>query len=315
MIGNLLNRKYKDTLFTMYFGKEYKGNALALYNALNHSNYSDLDALSITTIDSVIMLGYKNDLSFVIDGVLSIIEQQSTINPNMPLRGLIYFAMLYNQMLEDRGGLYSSKLIPLPTPQYTVLYNGTRSSQEKYVMRLSDAFIRKDIAPDLECTATVYNINQGNNETFLESCRPLNDYSRFVEKYRHYKGIYPSAEDAIRVTIRECIAENIMADFLKDHHEEIICMCIEEFDAEKYIDVLVSENIEKGIEIGIEKGMEKGREIGVTEGMEKGIMKMLAPMAAALKGNGISVENGLDSLRKAYPSVPEEELRSVWNLA
>ena len=34
----------------------------------------------------------KNDLSFIIDSRLSLFEHQSTYNPNMPLRGFLYFS-------------------------------------------------------------------------------------------------------------------------------------------------------------------------------------------------------------------------------
>lgn len=53
-------------------------------------------------------------------------EQQSTLNPNMPLRGLMYFGNLYDSYIESNGlNIYGKKLIKIPTPQYYVLYNGT----------------------------------------------------------------------------------------------------------------------------------------------------------------------------------------------
>ena len=37
----------------------------------------------------------KNDKSFIISSTLNLYEYQSTFNLNMPIRGLMYFARLY----------------------------------------------------------------------------------------------------------------------------------------------------------------------------------------------------------------------------
>lgn len=63
-----LNRKYKDRLFRIIFRE--KTALLQLYNALNNSHYTNPDDLTITTIDDVVYMGMKNDLSFIIDDVL-----------------------------------------------------------------------------------------------------------------------------------------------------------------------------------------------------------------------------------------------------
>ncbi len=93
-----VNRKYKDRLFRLRFGTEaYKEDMLSLYNALNKTAYTDVEDLSITTIEDAIYICMKNDVSLLLDGNLSLWEQQSTLNPNMPLRGLMYFGNLYSR--------------------------------------------------------------------------------------------------------------------------------------------------------------------------------------------------------------------------
>ena len=87
------NRRYKDRLFRSVFGE--KEDLLSLYNAMNHSNYEDPEELEITTIDDVLYMGMKNDVSFLLDGRMGLFEHQSTFNPNMPMRGLFYFARMY----------------------------------------------------------------------------------------------------------------------------------------------------------------------------------------------------------------------------
>ena len=93
-----LNRKYKDRLFRFIFSD--KGNLLQLYNAINDSHYNNPDDLVITTIDDVVYMGMKNDLSFIIDDIMSLYEHQSTHSPNLPLRGLFYFSAMYRNYIE-----------------------------------------------------------------------------------------------------------------------------------------------------------------------------------------------------------------------
>ncbi|MCL2520082.1 MAG: Rpn family recombination-promoting nuclease/putative transposase [Spirochaetaceae bacterium] len=63
-----------------------------------------------------------NDISFEVDGKLVVlIEHQSTINDNMPIRLLLYIARLYEKMLGDSDNIYKVKRIPLPRPQRQTL--------------------------------------------------------------------------------------------------------------------------------------------------------------------------------------------------
>lgn len=136
------NRCYKDSLFRLLFGREEnKQNLLDLYNALNDSDYTNKDDLIINTIDDVIYMKMKNDVSFILDSQMVLLEHQSTYNPNMPLRGLLYFARLYEGIVNISKNIYYPRLIKIPTPQYIVLYNGTdRKIGNKKVLKLSDAF-------------------------------------------------------------------------------------------------------------------------------------------------------------------------------
>lgn len=85
-------RTYQDTLFKAIFGREeHKGWLLSLYNALNDTDYTNPDDLELNTIEDIIYVTMKNDISFLLDSQLNLYEQQSSFNPNMPLRGLMYF--------------------------------------------------------------------------------------------------------------------------------------------------------------------------------------------------------------------------------
>lgn len=161
--GIAANREYKDRLFTFIFGKEEnRPYLLQLYNALNGTSYTDPSELEITTLQDVIYIRQKNDISFLLDSELSLYEQQSSYNPNMPLRGLMYFSALYRQFLSRQGtDLYSSSLVKIPSPRYVVFYNGLRELPDVSKLRLSDAFEIPNESGEFEWTATVYNVNAG----------------------------------------------------------------------------------------------------------------------------------------------------------
>lgn len=84
-----INREHKDRLFRLLFGDESnKKNILSLYNALNNTTYTNVDDFEITTLEDAIYMHMKNDVSILIDSYLTLWEQQSTFNPNMPVRGI-----------------------------------------------------------------------------------------------------------------------------------------------------------------------------------------------------------------------------------
>lgn len=81
------NIRFKDRLFRIIFGaEENKKHLISLYNTLNGTDYGEDEAVEITTLDDAIYIRMKNDISFIIASDLSLYEQQSTFNPNMPLR-------------------------------------------------------------------------------------------------------------------------------------------------------------------------------------------------------------------------------------
>ena len=78
--------EYRDRLFKAIFGRDTpqsKKWRLELYNALNNSNYTDPDALELNTIENVIYLTMRNNISFLVDSQMTLYEQQSTYNPNI----------------------------------------------------------------------------------------------------------------------------------------------------------------------------------------------------------------------------------------
>ena len=247
-----VNKRYKDTIFRKLFG-ENKANALSLYNAINGTNYTEDSDFEYTTLDDVVYMGMKNDISFVVGTSLSLYEHQSTYNPNMPLRGFLYFADLYRKMIQGDERLYSSTLLQIPNPKYIVFYNGTDRKIAGGVqkLRLSDAFETTDTSGEYEWTATLININVGANEDLFQKCKPLKDYSVLVQRVRDNLKASLSLEEAMKKSVDDCIRDDILKDFLEQYGKEVTGMCLTEFDEEKFRQMMIEEGIEKGREEGI----------------------------------------------------------------
>lgn len=226
------NREYKDRLFTFIFGNtENKEWTLSLYNAINGSDYRNPDDINLNTIDNVVYMGMKNDVSFLIGDTMNLYEQQSTFNPNMPMRFLIYAGMLYSKYIEGDNGYYrfSNCQQKAPTPKCICFYNGTDNKQDRIILSLSDTF-EKNSEPDIEVKVTMININYGHNKDLLNACKPLNEYAWFVDKVRTNKKTMNIFDDAIDEALNEMPDDFLIKPFLMANKAEVKHMCITEYD-------------------------------------------------------------------------------------
>ena len=69
-----------------------------------------------------------------------LIEHQSTLSDNLPLRDLLYVSTLFKRMIDSKR-LYRKKALMIPRPQFIVLYNGPTDMPEYQELRLSDAYL------------------------------------------------------------------------------------------------------------------------------------------------------------------------------
>ena len=253
-----VQRNYKDSIFRMLF--KDKENLLSLYNALNKTDYTDVDDLEITTLENAVYMHYKNDVSFVFDYELMLYEHQSTVNPNMPLRDLLYVTSILQKRISSEN-LYISKRVMIPSPRFVIFYNGVNSQPERQTLRLSDSYDKKQRQPELELTVTVYNINRGYNDEIMEACKTLREYAMYVEQVRTYAKQMPLA-GAVEKAVDYCIDAGILSEFLRKNRAEVIMLSIFEYDEEAHHKLLYKE----GVEDGIEQGMEHGRKLGLEQG-------------------------------------------------
>ncbi len=184
-------------------------------------------------MEDVIYMRMKNDISFILDYQLNLFEHQSSDNPNMPLRGFLYFARQYEKyVIENECNIFGRKRIPLPTPQYVVFYNGDTWNGERKIVKLSDSFTDKRVKGCMELEALQLNINYGHNKEIMEKCRILWEYAVFVGRVKTYNKTMP-IEEAVDKAVNECIQEGILKDILISHQAEVKDMLLTEYDEEK----------------------------------------------------------------------------------
>ena len=237
-----VNRIYKDRLYKMIFND--KSDLLKLYNAINGTHYDDPAMLTITTLDNAIYMTMENDLSFIIDMRLALYEQQSTVNPNLPLRFLMYITDIYSAYTKDMN-IYGSKKVQIPLPSFVIFYNGVKSQPDRTEFLLSELFHPTTDQPALELKAVMLNINKGHNQELMNACHTLRDYSEYVARIRTYSAEMPLT-DAVEKAITECIHENILRDFLLKNRAEAKAMSIYEYDEEKTLRMFREEGYEDG---------------------------------------------------------------------
>ncbi len=269
-------REYKDRLFTFIFGREEnRAWTLSLYNAVNGSHYSNPEEIQITTIKEVLYMGMHNDVSFMISEQLNLYEQQSTYNPNMPLRLMQYVGNLYEQYLKKyQHNKYGSTLIMLPVPRLVVFYNGEIEKPDEMMLRLSSSF-PEDANADIEVRVRMLNINHGKNAELLKACQPLREYSWFIHQIRIRKAAMP-ADDAGSLTnvVNQAISEMpdsfTIKPFILIHQAEVLGMLLTEYDEAETMKLFQRDSYNQGKEDGFKLGKEDGFKLGKEDGFKLG---------------------------------------------
>jgi hypothetical protein len=256
-----INREHKNSVFSYLFGRPEV--LRELYSALEGVELPPDVNIEINTLQDVLFMDRINDLSFAVaNKLVALFEHQSTINPNMAIRMLLYIARIYEKILGEEK-IYSGKKIMLPRPEFIVLYNGTAAYPDRATIRLSDSFeeavslgLPKELLPPLELEAKVYNINEGHNREILERSETLGGYSAFIAKVREYEGEIRGGakraltQDELKVAmikaIKWCIAHNKIKRFLETNSSEVLNMLITEWDWDKFIAVREREAVEQG---------------------------------------------------------------------
>lgn len=328
-------RQYKDNVFCLLYRD--KNNLLDLYNGLNDTNYTNVDDLTVTTLKGGVYMKYKNDASFVFGQDLYMFEQQSSRNPNMPLRFLHYLSDVYRQMYNN-SDLHRSTTLKIPVPHFVTFYNGKQPLEAESILRLSDMYEKNIDCPELELMVRVININTDNNagnksrtfnsnindnsvsnsnihtysSEFLSKCETLKDYMIFVNKVRVKTDVEKiDIRTAVTEAVDECIAENVLSEFFRNHREEVITVSIYEYDEEGHLEIVKEEGRQLGIAEGKQLGLAQGRQIGFNEGKQLELTKGINAFIKLCKDMNLSDDDTVNKLIEDYQLSKDEAVNAV----
>jgi len=265
------NTKYKDSVFSLIFSDPDL--LRELYCALEGVDLPKDIPVTINTLQDVLFMDRVNDISFEIDGKLIVLlEHQSTVNPNIPLRLLMYIARLYEKTIGGKN-VYSRKLIRIARAVFIVLYNGKEEFPDSKILKLSDML--EDASslkipvkePALELTVKVLNINHGRNADIAKKCKTLAGYSAFVAKVREFEDAGVDRTEAVKQAVKYCSDHDILKEFMEKNSSEVFNMLFKEWN----LDDAIAVSREEGIEVGIERGWKDGLETTARNALAKGL--------------------------------------------
>jgi hypothetical protein len=249
------NREHKDSLFTFIFGE--KETALELYSAISGKDYGPDTKVKIVTLKNPLYDTLMNDVSFTInDKLVVLVEHQSTICMNMPLRMLLYIARWYERYTKE-SDIYRQKIIPIPRPEFIVLYNGEANvPSDTMELNLADSYSEQgEICLNLK--VQIRNINKGHNPELAQRSPTLDGYETFTAKARKYaKTKAKSREEAIDQATEECIQEGILVKYLTLYRSEVRNMWATEWKMEDALTVRALETKEEMAEKMLAEGMD-----------------------------------------------------------
>ncbi|MGN0581586.1 MAG: hypothetical protein ACI4KB_02665 [Oscillospiraceae bacterium] len=312
----LTNRENKDRLFKFIFGNEkYKHVTLSLYNAISGRNYTNPEDIELNTIEDVLYMGMKNDISFLIGDMMNFYEHQSSFNPNMPMRMFVYAGMIYSKYIGKvtKRRIYSTVLQKFPLPKCFCFYNGESKKDDRIVLSLKDAFTDSDIMePDIDVKVTMININYGHNKKLMDSCKPLNEYAWFVDRMRSYTKETGNPDKAADKAIDEMPDDWTIKSILLENRSEVKRMWLTEYNAEEHLETMKED--------AMYFAMEEARKI-VEEEMAGEIAEMRAQFkkeeerlkgeSERIKGESERIKGESERFRNESERAEEQNIRSV----
>lgn len=245
------NQQYKSSVFADYLTEAGTNNSrlLEISQATGIVPEGATPKIEVNTLKDVLFMDRINDVSFTVDGKLVVlIEHQSTVNQNMPLRMFLYLGRLYEKIL-DTSSVYRKGLIPIPTPEFIVFYNGTEKQEAQWVQQLSDAYIDKTVIAGMELKVTTWNINYDENVDILKRSKSLRDYSYFVKKVREFKSSGLTLDQAIKEGIDTCVKQGVMKSYLQSNGSEVINMLNTEWNMDEALRVRGEEERKEAIDL------------------------------------------------------------------
>ena len=271
-------RNHQDTIFSsLYSDPEC---VLDLYFTLHPEEKRrgiTLNQVKLITLENVFLAQKHNDVAFQVgDRLIVLVEHQSTINENMPLRMLFYIAKEYEKIIVSfEKKLYREKRIIIPKPEFYVVYTGKKPWNHNE-LKLSEAYgvaTLEEISLEVK-VRVIYEEEMQNMENTLSG------YYNFVGFVK---------DNIINGKIRIDVVENYIHQFTGS---ELFKKFLEKISAEE---VTKMTNYEFNLEVAKEVWREEAMEEGWEEGIENGIRNIMDTMK-------LSLNQAMDALK-----IPAEE--------
>ncbi len=132
------------------------------------------------------------------------------------------------------------------------------------------------------------NINLPSGHKLLEQCRPMYEYSWFIQQFKDYLRAGLTRDAAITQAVNDCIEEGILVEFMKNHGSEVANMLYTQWKFDEAVLVEREEAYEDGREAGKAIGMAIGKAEGIAEGRAEGIAEGRAEGIAEGRAEGIA---------------------------
>ena len=239
-----VKNKTKDSVFTTLF--KDVNNVYTLYRELHpEDTTTTVNDIQIETLETVLINEIYNDLGFIVNSgekakFVILVEAQSRWTDNMTLRMLFYISETYRRYLkETEQSEHLEKRVFLPKPEMYVVYTGSKKISDE--VSFSETYFDGDSSLDLRVKV----LRQVEKNTLH------GQYIGFSRVYDEQRRLYSNKLECIKETIRICIEEGYLTEFLDQHKQEVTTMLSELFDEqaqrEQYDKAIRKESEERGV--------------------------------------------------------------------
>ena len=166
------------------------------------------------------------------------------------VRILLYLAMTWHDYIrKNKFNVYGSKKIPLPRPEFYVIYTGNRKNCPE-ILSLTDEFFPGNDAIDLQ-VHVLTDPSPGNI---------IGQYIRFCHIFDEQVRLHGTTLEAVEETIRICRDENVLSEYLDERRQEVVTIMMTLFSQEEVMDAYGEDCRREGREKGREEGRKEERE-------------------------------------------------------
>jgi predicted transposase/invertase (TIGR01784 family) len=241
------NEKYKDNIFRYLFSDEK--NFAQLYYDLTGQQLEPSE-LEFYDTESIVVKQLKNDVAFKTkdNRLIIMVEHQSTLNENMPLRFLLYYAELLKLYISQKGlNIFSRRAIHVPRPEFYVVYNGETSLKNTELQLKANLDGNEDF---IRIKVKIVDITYAHlSQTMKQRNDILEGYSYFMGRIRFYHKIEKMIlEEAIQKAIDDTLTKDYLIEYL--NRKEFITMITKVLTIEEEMDLIREEERKEGRQEG-----------------------------------------------------------------